>query len=121
MGIIHTPRVIATIAKGMWKQSSNLETRTRIGLAEPHLYCARAGLVDYAFGHLNNAAFFSHAEYARWAMTAENGWMNAMLKNRALLVVASQSCRYRAEIKPFYRKFDVETSLLGMDDRNMWL
>jgi Thioesterase-like superfamily len=121
MGIVHTPRVLATIVKGFMKQSSNPNIRSRIGLTDPHLYRARAGLVDYAFGHLNNAAFLYHAEYARWAMTAENGWLNAMIKNKAMMIVVAQSCRYRAEIKPFFRRFEVESTVLGMDDRNMWL
>ena len=121
MGIIHTPRVFLTVAKGLFKQSSNPEIRARLGLADPHTYRSRAGVVDYAFGHLNNAAYLSHAEYARCAMMAENGWLNAMIKNRAMLVVVSQSCRYRVEIKPFLQQFEVESTVIGMEDRNMWL
>jgi acyl-CoA thioesterase FadM len=121
MGLIHTPRVLWTIANGLFKKSSNPEIRARLGLADPHTYQSRAGFVDFAFGHLNNAAYLSHAEYARCAMLAENGWLNAMIKNRAMLVVVSQSCRYRGEIKPFFRRFEVESTVIAMEDRNMWL
>jgi acyl-CoA thioesterase FadM len=103
------------------KQSSNPETRAKLGLVDPHKYRSRAGLIDYAFGHLNNAAYLYHAEYARWSMMAENGWLNAMIKHRTLQVVVAQSCRYRAEIKPFFRQFEVESVVMGIEDRNMWL
>jgi acyl-CoA thioesterase FadM len=114
MGLVHTPRVLATVAKSWLKRSSNPETRTRIGLVEPHKYHARAGLLDVDYlGHLNNAAYFYHAEYARWAMSTENGWIQAMMKSNSHFIVTAQSCRYRTEIRPVFRKFEVESVVVG--------
>jgi acyl-CoA thioesterase FadM len=122
MGIVHTPRVIATVAKSWLTQSNSAKVRTRLGLADPHKYYARAGLFDVDYlGHLNNAAYLYHAEYARWAMSTENGWIQAMFNHKSHFVVASQSCRYRAEIRPVFRKFEVESIVLAMDDKNMWM
>jgi Thioesterase-like superfamily len=123
MGIVHTPRVIATIARSFLKQSKiHPDARTRIGLADAHKYEARAGLFDIDYlGHMNNAAYLYHAEYARWAMSMENGWIQAMMKNNSHFVVSAQSCRYRAEIRPVFRKFEVESILIGIDDKNMWM
>lgn len=122
MGIVHTPRVIATVARSYLKQSKNPAVRTRIGLADPHEYQARAGLFDVDYlGHLNNAAYLYHAEYARWAMSTENGWISAMMKSNSHFIVSAQSCRYRAEIRPVFRKFKIESILAGVDDKNMWL
>jgi hypothetical protein len=120
MGIVHTPRVLASIAKGMMRHSKSKEN-TRLGIVEPHKYYSRAGMLDYALGHLNNAAFFSHAEYARWEMAATNGWMQAMMQDKSIYFVTSQSCRYRAEIRPFFREFEVQSIIGGMDDKNIWL
>lgn len=124
MGIVHTPRVIATIAKGMMRQSksSSKESTTRLGVVDPYKYYARAGLFDVDYlGHLNNAAYFSHAEYARWEMSAVNGWLPAMMKNNAHYYLTSASCRYRAEIRPLFRKFEIQTVVAGMDDKNLWM
>lgn len=121
MGIIHTPRVLATIAKGMMKKP-NSPIRSRIGVIEPHKYFARAGLFDVDYlGHLNNAAFLNHAEYARWEMSAVNGWLEAMMKNNAHYFLTSASCRYRAEIRPIFRKFEIQSIVAGMDEKNLWL
>lgn len=123
MGLVHTPRVFASIAKGMMRQSNvkDKSSRIGIGLKEPHKYYARAGVLDYALGHLNNAAYFSHAEYARWEMGAVNGWMQAMMQDKSIYFVTAQSCRYRAEIRPFFREFEVQSIVSGMDDKNIWL
>ena len=121
MGIIHTPRVLATIAKGMMKKSKT-ENRLGIGFVDPHKYYARAGLFDVDYlGHLNNAAYFNHAEYARWEMSATNGWLEAMMKNNAHYFLTSASCRYRAEIRPVFRKFEIQSIVAGMDDKNLWV
>jgi acyl-CoA thioesterase FadM len=76
--------------------------------------------VDY-LGHMNNAAFLSHAEYARWEMTAANGLVQAMYKTNTHYMVSSVSCRYRAEVRPLFRKFEVQSMVGGMDEKNIWM
>jgi len=70
---------------------------------------------------LNNAAYLYHAEYARWAMCTENGWIHAMVKSHSHFIASSISCRYRAEIRPIFRKFEIETKLVSIDEKNLWL
>ena len=120
MGLVHTPRVITSIAKGLIANPT-VKDKSRIGVVEPHKYYARAGILDYALGHLNNAAYFSHAEYARWEMSAANGWFKAMLQDKLAYFVTSQSCRYRSEIRPFFRKFEVQSIIGGIDNKHIWL
>lgn len=117
MGLVHTPRVLLTLAKSMRQPSNKL-----IGITEPHIYHGRAGLFDVDYlGHLNNAAYLNHAEYARWSMSAVNGWLQAGLQHGSQFVLTSASCRYRAEIRPIFRKFQIETIVTGMDDKHMWI
>ncbi len=117
MGIVHTPRVLATLAKSMFQSSNKL-----IGITEPHKYYGRAGLFDVDYlGHLNNAAYLSHAEYARWSMSATNGWLEAGIKHNSHYVLTSASCRYRAEIRPVFRKFEIQTIVAGIDEKNLWM
>jgi acyl-CoA thioesterase FadM len=121
MGLVHTPRVIASIAKGLWKKRST--TTAADGLSHhPHQYYARAGLFDVDYlGHLNNAAYLNHAELARWEMTAGTGLLQAMVKNKVVFLVAGCAIRYRAEIRPIWRQFQVDTSVVGLDPQSMWI
>jgi hypothetical protein len=117
MGLVHTPRVLLTLAQAMRQPSNKL-----IGITEPHVYYGRAGLFDVDYlGHLNNAAYLNHSEYARWSMSAVNGWLQAGYQHGSHFVLTSASCRYRAEIRPVFRKFKIETMITGMDDKHMWM
>ena len=41
------------------------------GYSNPHIYESKCGIFDIdIFGHMNNAAYLNHAEYARWELTA---------------------------------------------------
>lgn len=119
MGLVHTPRVIWSAAKGWLRKSS---VGKEVGYTVPHKYYARAGLFDVDYmGHMNNAAFLSHAELARWEMTGSNGLIPAMMKHNTHFVVQSTTARYRAEVRPIFRKFQVDTTVCAVDDKNIWL
>ena len=120
MAIIHTPRVLASLAKGLRKQASS----KNVGIVanHPHIYHARVGLFDVDYlGHMNNAAFLSHAEYARWEMTAANGILPAMYNTSTDYMVSSASVRYRAQIRPLFRKFEVQSQVAGVDEKHIWM
>jgi acyl-CoA thioesterase FadM len=70
---------------------------------------------------MNNAAFLSHAEYARTQMCAENGILEACIRYKAGFVITSSTLRFRQQLGPFGQAFQVETSLVGLDERNAWL
>lgn len=121
MGIIHTPRVLYSIAKGTVKNWRNGgPSNIGIGAANPHVYTSRVDLFDFdMYGHLNNAAYLTHAERARWELCAENGTLNSFIKNKAGYVLTSCSVRFRQELAVF-RKFEVHSAFVAMDDRNVW-
>ena len=120
MAIIHTPRVLASLAKGLLQKSSS----QHVGIVanNPHVYTARVGLFDVDYlGHLNNSAFLSHAEYARWEMTSSNGILPAMYNTSTDFMVSSASVRYRAQVRPLFRKFEVQSQVAGVDDKHIWM
>jgi len=120
MGLIHTPRVIASIAKGLYKRKLLQYPSVNSSLKTPHVYEARAGLLDVDYmGHLNNAAYLNHAELARWEMTATSGMLGIMARHNIHYVVASLAIRYRREIRPVFRKFQIESSIVALDERNI--
>ena len=123
MGLVHTPRVIGSIARGFLKRRSDPSPSiVGIGVGNDHKYVARVGLFDVDYlGHLNNAAYLNHAELARWEMTAYNGLLGTLAKNRGDFMVAGTSVRFRREVRPLFRKFQVDTTLAGLDDdNNIW-
>lgn len=123
MAIIHVPRTIASIVRGYIHHHRQVKSpKTGFHFSLPHLYKARVGLFDVDYlGHMNNAAYLSHAEYARWEMIASNGVLMKMFKSKTHFMVASTAVRYRREIRPLYRKFTVESHVAGLDRRNIWI
>lgn len=120
MGLVHLPRVFASVGKGLIR-GSNSNAKLGIGLQQPpHIYRSRVGLFDYALGHMNNASFLSHAEYARWEMMGTNGMFRGMYESGAWLFVLGTMIRYRRELRPMFQRFQVATQLIGLDDRNLW-
>lgn len=92
-----------------------------IGPQNPHIYRARVGLFDVDYvGHMNNAAFLSHAEYARWEMGAASGMLQKMMSDEIFFYVTGNFVRYRREVRPLFQSFVVETYVSAMDDRNLW-
>lgn len=127
MGIIHVPRTIAAIARGVTKRRlSPLSDKEKslVGVGPnnlPHIYSSRAGLfdVDLMF-HMNNASYLTHAELARWEWTAFGGTLAESIRLKSPFIVSASFIRFRREVPPF-KKFDIETRLVGIDDRNMWV
>jgi acyl-CoA thioesterase FadM len=124
MGLTHTPRVIAAIARGLLRRRGATEEAvkqgTGIGIHNPHIYQARAGLLDVDYlGHLNNAAYLSNAELARWELTAYNGLMKSMLHDKVSFLVTSSVIRYRREIRPIFRKFQIDSAVVGLTDKHI--
>ena len=144
MGIIHTPRVIWSLLNGLRKHraigNSINGTISASGIAsspgttpekvsglglhvnDPHIYHAHVGIFDVDYqGHKTNSSYFAHSEYARWEMTAYNGLLQSMYETNTHYMVASTYCRYRAEIRPIFRKFQIETYVAGLDDKHLWM
>mmetsp|Transcript_12704 Transcript_12704/g.36963 ORF Transcript_12704/g.36963 Transcript_12704/m.36963 type:complete len:211 (+) Transcript_12704:139-771(+) len=122
MAPIHIPRALASIARGMLKPKSPNRLLIGLGPENPHIYNSRAGLFDVDYlGHMNNAAFLAHAEYARWELTAENELLNKMYNLDTHFVVSGAGLRYRREIRPIFRKFTVDTYVGGLDHRHLWV
>jgi acyl-CoA thioesterase FadM len=125
MGLTHTPRVIASIARGLLRRRGTTEKAilegSGIGPQHPHLYQARAGLLDVDYlGHLNNAAYLSHAELARWELTAYNGLMSHMYHDKVAYLVSSSAIRYRREVRPIFRKFQIDTFVSAFSEKHIW-
>jgi acyl-CoA thioesterase FadM len=148
MGLIHTPRVLTSIARGWIQRRNHLRSIERPSVATiaaasvapieapsalhlppasgmgpnhgRYVYEARAGLIDYAFGHLNNAAYLTHAELARWQMLAYAGLFPHMTRTSTHLVVAGTTIRYRKEIKPFRCKFRIESYFGRIENQRLW-
>mmetsp|Transcript_132079 Transcript_132079/g.196765 ORF Transcript_132079/g.196765 Transcript_132079/m.196765 type:complete len:210 (+) Transcript_132079:153-782(+) len=122
MTIVHTPRVIASVVRGLRNRSQSHQQHVGLTPSNPHKYQSRVGVFDIDYlGHLNNAAFLSHAEYARWEMTAANGLLQAMYNSDTHFMVTSSSCRYRAQVRPLFKRFEVHSVVGGMDDKNLWI
>ena len=143
MAILHTPRTLVSIARGLLRQRWKLASTSRstvedgnsessadvasrfVGLvptARHHVYRSRPSIlwdVDY-LGHMNNAAYLTHAEYARWEWTAENGALRALFDRRTNFVVTNTAVRFRREI-PLRDPFEIHSFLGAIDDRNLWI
>ena len=76
--------------------------------------------VDY-LGHMNNASSLTHAEYARWNWTAQTGMLRRLMKADTHFMVTSAAVRFRRQIRPFGRKFEVQTKLEAIDDDTFWV
>jgi len=155
MAIIHTPRSLAAIARGMLKRRRKLaalattttshtggsagtttpisDSASRfVGFAQmesddsssdnAHVYKSRPSILwdaDY-LGHMNNASYLTHAEYARWEWMAETGALEAMYKAGAHFVVTQSAVRFRKEIF-LSQSFEIHSFLHAIDDRHLWM
>lgn len=140
MAILHTPRTIAAIARGILKRRSTLTAVPStasvlpfVGVAphgkksdnnsDAHVYKSKLNVLfdaDY-LGHMNNASYLNHAEYARWQWTAENGTLQTMYKSGIHFVVTNTAIRFRKEISVRRRSFEIHTNLIAIDDRHLWM
>jgi len=127
MGIVHIPRTIAAVVRGMTKRrlsplSENEKSLVGVGLKNPpHIYSSRAGLfdVDLMF-HMNNASYLTHAELARWEWTAFGGTLAESMRSSSPFIVSASFIRFRREVPPL-KNFDIETRLVNIDDRHLWV
>jgi acyl-CoA thioesterase FadM len=67
---------------------------------------------------MNNAAYLTHCELARWELVATNGMLSYALEHKVLFMVGSAHIRYRRGIPPF-GKFEISTSVASFDDNSM--
>mmetsp|Transcript_38491 Transcript_38491/g.57690 ORF Transcript_38491/g.57690 Transcript_38491/m.57690 type:complete len:228 (-) Transcript_38491:497-1180(-) len=131
MGIIHIPRVIASCARGYYRRhgiiGSSTSTKDKpslsgAGLSEPHTYKSRVGIFDIdGFGHMNHSAYLAQAEFARWEMSAMNGSLEANIRSKTAFVVTGAAVRYRREIGPLFRQFEIQSIIGSADERNLWI
>lgn len=128
--LIHAPRVIGAIVKGwirrskiLYNDKNNIDWNI-IGMnhTNPYISYGRAGLFDVdQFMHMNNASYLAHAEYARWEAMAMNGIMSSMIQDNVIFVVGNTSVRFRREIKPIFRQFEIHSYVAALDERTMWI
>lgn len=125
VGLIHTPRTIFAIGKGLLKRRSIGDATCAvggIGPENPYVSTGRPGPLDTDYlMHMNNAAYLNHAEYGRWELCAYNGLLQAMYKNNVNFMVDSNMIRFRKEIAPIYKKFEIHSFVARMDQRSMWI
>ncbi|VEU43116.1 unnamed protein product [Pseudo-nitzschia multistriata] len=161
MAIIHTPRTLISIGRGILRRrrrlasaNSNIDSadkavasnfvgfvpaQTSVGsnvegnassidsntnnTINAHVYNCRANWfwdLDY-IGHMNNASYLTHAEYARWEWTAETGALQAMYRTRTNFIVTSTAVRFRKEIAALRNAFEIHSLLRGIDEKHFWI
>ncbi|KAL3917712.1 MAG: hypothetical protein SGILL_004585 [Bacillariaceae sp.] len=123
VGIIHTPRTLYHVGQGFLKRNKDGAASALGGIGKEHPFVStgRAGMFDTDYlMHMNNAAYLSHAEYARWELCSYNGLMQSMFQHKINFVVGGTAVRFRQEIG-IMRKFEVHTFLARLDERHMWL
>jgi acyl-CoA thioesterase FadM len=122
MGLVHTPRVIASIAKGLWQRRSTENVGlVGVGPSRPHIYKARAGFFDVDYlGNLSKAAYLTHCEYARWEMTSCNGMVGNMFHDKVDYVAPAATIRFRREVRPLFRQFQIDTCIAGLDEKHIY-
>ena len=129
MGLLHIPRSLLACARGYYRRkvapaaaAAGEDIAIGISPSHPHTYDGRVGIFDIdGYAHMNNAAYLTHAELARWQMSAENGSLDNMLNQKIAFIVTGQAIRYRREIGPLFKAFRISTFVSGIDDRNLWL
>lgn len=96
-------------------------TTLPIGWENHHSLTARVGLFDFDYaGHMNNAAFLSHVEMARWEMSAETGILQSVASKNVFMYITGSFIRYRKEIRPIFRSFTIETYVSAVDENSLW-
>ena len=116
--VLMIPRAAAALARGYLNRRAG-SLVPGAGFSVPHVMRTRCGLLDVdSFGHMNNAAYFTHCELARWQLIAEVGALTVMQRERLIFLVGSTVTRFRREVQPF-QPFEVHTQMLGWDERSM--
>ena len=125
MGLLHIPRVALSCARGYYLRRTAVEDANvdmlGVGPTNAHVYNGKCGLFDIdGFGHMNNASYLVHAELARWEMSAANGSLDVNMSQQCAFIMTGAAVRYRREIGPLFRKFQIKTFVAGLDTRNLW-
>ena len=117
MVLIHLSRVVPTLFRG-----AVLKPQAGAGVTAPHVYTARANpLLDIdQFLHMNNAAYATHFECARWEMGASSGMLSKLARMQGAFVVASMTLRFRKEVRPM-QSFEIHSSVIAADERQVFI
>ncbi|QFI36847.1 acyl-CoA thioesterase [Moritella marina ATCC 15381] len=98
----------------------NKQTNTK-GFFDTITRSFRVGLRHIDFNlHINNAKYLMFLEKARWDHAIQTNTFNPLLKHKLNFIVAGVEVGYIREIGLF-KKFDVETTYLGWDDKYFYL
>jgi acyl-CoA thioesterase FadM len=70
--------------------------------------------------HLNNGRYLSLFDLGRWDLLTRSGLVAAMTKKGWYAVVAAETITFRRSLE-LWQRFDLETRLIGHDDRAVYL
>src|SRR5690606_2180900 len=70
--------------------------------------------------HMNNGRYLSLFDLGRWDLLVRTGMTDAMRRNGWYAVVASETVTFRKSLE-LWQRFDVESRLLGHDDKAIYL
>lgn len=70
--------------------------------------------------HLNNGRYLSLFDLGRWDLLTRSGLVAAMTKEGWYAVVAAETITFRRSLE-LWQRFDLETRLIGHDDRAVYL
>lgn len=70
--------------------------------------------------HLNNGRYLSLFDLGRWDLLTRAGLVSAMSKKGWYAVVAAETITFRRSLE-LWQRFDLETRLIGHDDRAVYL
>lgn len=71
-------------------------------------------------GHMNNGRYLSLFDLGRWDLLVRTGMADVMKRNDWYAVVSAETITFRKSLQ-LWQRFDVETRLLGHDDRAIYM
>jgi len=71
-------------------------------------------------GHMNNGRYLSISDLARFDMLSRGGVWRELMRRGWYPVITSSTITYRKPLNP-WQKFDMESRLLGYDERNLYI
>ena len=107
------PRTLLVLARA--------RRRSRLGIWEPASLPLRALPTDVDFaGHVNNGQYFGLFDLGRFDIMVRTGLWKACRDRGWLPVVQAEQIAFRRSVT-LGTAFTVETRLLGLDERAMWI
>lgn len=70
--------------------------------------------------HMNNGKYFSLMDIARTDLMIRAKTLKILSSKGIYPVVASESIKFKKSLNPF-KKFEIQTQVLGWDDKNFYL